>query len=296
MRAGHEGLTASVMTRLNQRARSLSLDPMAMLSRFVTERFLFRLGASPHASHFVLKGATLMPLWLGDAARPTRDADLAGFGTLTPATLAAMVADVFAIDVEPDGVVFDRSSVRIGKIREGDEYGGYRINAVARIGRSRIPLQVDVGIGDAVSPSPEVVELPAVLDFTPPKLRAYRPETSIAEKFHAIATLGDANSRMKDYYDIDRLAAHLDFEGPTLRRAIEQTFSRRDVEIPSDVPHGLTDEYASSAAKQMQWRAFARRLNVEWPFEEVVRRVRVFLMPVVLESVNRWTAGGPWRA
>jgi len=118
MTAGHRGLEQSVMTRIANRSRQLGLEPNVLLSRFVTERFLFRLARSPHASRFVLKGATLMPLWLGETARPTRDADLAGFGDMSPTVLAAIVHEVLELSVEPDGVVYDRSSVRISAIRE----------------------------------------------------------------------------------------------------------------------------------------------------------------------------------
>lgn len=290
----HGGIERSVMERIARRAREIQVEPNALLTRFVTERFLARLSRSRHAGRFVLKGAMLMPLWLGDTARSTRDADLAGHGEITPDALVEIFRDVFHTQVDPDGIAFNEGSIRVTEIREGDAYGGYRINAISSIGPSRIVLQVDVGIGDAISPPPELVNLPPVLDFPAPRLRAYRPETSIAEKFHVITTMGRVNSRMKDYYDIERLAAELTFEGSTLRKAIEKTFARRGERLPAEVPDGLTDAFASSSDKQTQWSAFARRLGSRSSLQEVVERVRSFVMPVVTVTVVHWKPGGPW--
>ncbi|HUP62525.1 MAG TPA: nucleotidyl transferase AbiEii/AbiGii toxin family protein [Thermoanaerobaculia bacterium] len=284
------------MTRLAARARALGIDSNALLARFVIERFLYRLSRSRHVTSFVLKGATLMPLWLGDSARPTRDADLAGYGDMSATTLHAMFREMFEQAVEPDGVSFEVSSIGIAPIRANDQYGGQRMTATARIGRSRVALQIDVGIGDAVSPQPAYVELPVILDFPSPRLRAYRPETSIAEKFHAMATLGTATSRMKDFYDIDRLCGALPFEASILRHSIEETFRRRGTKLPEDVPASLTDSFAASPDKQKQWRAFARRVAPDEgeAFADIVERIRRFIMPVMMGVDGTWTPGGPW--
>jgi predicted nucleotidyltransferase component of viral defense system len=249
------------MTRLVMSARKARLEPNVVLARFAIERLLYRLSVSPYATRFVLKGATLLSVWLGETARPTRDADLAGFGDPSDESLRAIFQDLCAIEVTPDGMTFDPATIRIAGIREEDEYGGRRIRLVGNIGVSRIPVQIDVGLGDAVFPPPEDIELPPILDFPPPRLRAYRPETSIAEKFHVIVTLGTANSRMKDFYDIDRLAANLSFEANILREAILRTFQRRRTELPSAIPGGLTDEFATLTLKQSEWRAFGRRVS-----------------------------------
>lgn len=195
----HKGLAQSVMTRLASYAKEADVDATLVFGRFVLERFLYRLSVTRHADRFILKGATLMPVWLGETARPTRDADLAGFGDLSNETLHAMIVEVCNADVPADGVTFDPATIRVEPIRENDEYGGTRVKLIGRVGDSRMSVQLDVGIGDAVFPSPEIIELPAILDFPGGQLRAYRPETSIAEKFHAIVTLGMANSRMKDF-------------------------------------------------------------------------------------------------
>jgi predicted nucleotidyltransferase component of viral defense system len=284
------------MTRLVARSKDLRVDPNVILSRFALERLLYRLSVSPYSERFLLKGATLMPFWLGEAARPTRDADLAGFGDMSSESLSSIFADLCKIDGLSDGIVFDPNTIRVAAIREQNDYGGRRVRLIGKIGRSRIPVQIDIGIGDAVSPPPEEIELPVILDFPPPLLRAYRPETSIAEKFHAIVTLGTTNSRMKDFYDIDRLAGSLSFDAGTLREAIERTFERRGTELLSDVPDGLTDGFVTQ--KQAEWRAFSGRVGAKNNprLEDIVASIRGFILPILRSRFDgSWSPGGPWQ-
>lgn len=297
MTEGHKGLAQSVMTRLNNYAKQHQVPFDYVLSRFGVERLLYRLSISTHSRRFVLKGATLMLLWLGDTARPTRDADLAGFGDLSETSLQSLFEELCALEVA-DAIVFDAATVNVTQIRRQDEYGGRRVTFVGLIGRTRVPVQIDIGIGDSVSPEPTEAELPALLDFPPPRLRAYRPETSIAEKLHALVTLGITNSRMKDYYDIDRLAAELSFDNATLADAIARTFEHRGTQLPVEVPEGLSDEFGHDADRQKLWRSFVMRVvpNADDELPDVVRRIRDFLMPVIRGvAEGSWQPGGPWQ-
>ncbi|MEW6047798.1 MAG: nucleotidyl transferase AbiEii/AbiGii toxin family protein [Bacillota bacterium] len=181
MSAATGGLAQSVHTRLIRHAHPLGVDPNLILIRFATERLLYRLSRSPYAERFVLKGALLLLMWLGETIRPTRDADLLGFGNLSDEALAAIFAEICATNVEPDGMTFDASTIRVAAIRPEDAYGGRRVTLLARLGSARIRVQVDVGIGDAAVPAPEWCDYPSLLDLPRPRLRAYRPETVIAD-------------------------------------------------------------------------------------------------------------------
>ena len=227
MTAAANGLPASVQARLVRHAKATGIDPNAVLARFAAERFLYRLSRSRHADRFVLKGALLMLVWLGDSIRPTRDADLLGFGDLSRESLARILVDVCNTEVEPDGVKYLSSSIRVASIREEDAYGGLRATVQARLGNARLHVQVDVGLGDAVVPEPEWLVYPGLLDFPQARLRAYRPETAIAEKLHAMAVLGEVNSRMRDFFDVYALAEHNRFDGELLTCAMRATFERR---------------------------------------------------------------------
>src|SRR5258706_9120854 len=226
-------LKHSVQSRLVQFAKQLRVDSNLILARYATERLLHRISRSRHADRFILKGAMLLVAWLGEMIRPTRDVDLLGFGDLSDAALAVMFVEIVTVDVEPDGVIFDPSSIAVAPIRVEDAYGGKRVTIAGHLGPARLKVQVDIGIGDAVYPDPQWLGYPSLLDLPHPRLRAYRPETSIAEKLHAMVTLGSKNSRMRDFFDVRALADRESFDGPTIFRAIQTTFGKRDVAIPA---------------------------------------------------------------
>ena len=183
--------------------------------------------SSPHRDRFVLKGAMLFTLWSKEPHRKTRDLDLLGFGAKGIPEWEQVFRQVCLIEVEPDGLEMLADSVRGEIIRVEEEYAGTRIKLMAMLGKARIPLQIDVGFGDAVTPPPQEIAFPTMLDFPAPPLRAYRPETVIAEKFHAMVDLGLRNTRMKDFYDVWKLSQQFEFDGETMVEAIRATFSRR---------------------------------------------------------------------
>jgi predicted nucleotidyltransferase component of viral defense system len=303
MRAA-EGLPVSIQVRLARRAKAAGLDPNLLLNRFAIERFLYRLSISPHADRFVLKGALLMLVWLGEAIRPTRDGDLLGFGDLSRQSLTSILQEICGVEVEPDGIEFLPASIRVVPIRPENVYGGMRATLDARLGKARLRVQLDVGLGDAVIPEPEWLEYPSLLEFPRPRLKAYRPETAIAEKLHAMVVLGEANSRMRDFFDVFALAERLPFEGRHLAEAVRATFGRRQTTIPGSAPLALRPEFAALPDKQVQWRVFLRKNGLSSAPAElssVVARIAEFLAPVVAASSrpasfgDTWRAGGPWK-
>jgi len=169
----------------------------------------------------------LFTLWSKEPHRKTRDLDLLGFGAKGIPEWEQVFRQVCLIEVEPDGLEMLADSVRGEIIRVEEEYAGTRIKLMAMLGKARIPLQIDVGFGDAVTPPPQEIAFPTMLDFPAPPLRAYRPETVIAEKFHAMVDLGLRNTRMKDFYDVWKLSQQFEFDGETMVEAIRATFSRR---------------------------------------------------------------------
>jgi hypothetical protein len=230
-------IVASVRQRLLNIIRETGEDPNLVWTRYATERLLYRLSVSEHASQFILKGALLFLVWTGQSYRPTVDVDLLGKGDDSSERLTSLFRDVCNLDVAPDGLVFDAKIVNAAPIREEQEYNGQRIKLTAYLGKARIPMQVDVGFGDVVTPKAKKVAYPTLLDFPAPKITACPRETVIAEKFQAMVMLGIANSRMKDFYDVYVLARDFSFDGAVLRRAVVATFDRRKTGIP-DFPSG----------------------------------------------------------
>lgn len=271
--------TASIRQRLLDRARARGEAFQLVLDRFAVERLLYRLSVSPHRDQFLLKGALLFALWFDAPHRPTRDADLLGFGPADGERLHAVIAELCAIDSD-DGLRFELGSIQVEPIREEAAYEGLRARLVAFLGGARCHVQWDVGFGDAVTPGPQDMDYPVMLDeFPPPRLRVYPRETVFAEKLEAIATLGIANSRMKDYFDLQALLREQAMAPATLAEAIRATFQRRGIAPPEGVPFGLTDAFATDAQKQSQWTAFLRRNRLAAPaLEAVVAELRAFFI------------------
>lgn len=276
MSGDRDGLARSIQVKLTRYARAIGVDPNLVMTRFAVERLLYRLSRSPHAERFVLKGALLLLAWLGDTLRPTRDADLLGFGDMEDEALLGIFADLCDMSVEPDATVFLVDTLRVEPIREENTYGGRRVTLVATLGAARLRVQVDVGIGDAMVPPPNMLDYPGLLDDLPqPRLRAYSPATVVAEKLHAIVLLGARNSRMKDFFDLHALATSAGWpDAPVLADAIAATFTRRGTPAPAGLPVGLSEAFAGDDGKRTQWRAFLDKNRLEAPtLDEVIAAV-----------------------
>jgi hypothetical protein len=256
-------LAASVRVRLKQHSDATKQDFNLTLTHYGLERLLYRMSVSEYASNFLLKGALLFTLWYDLPHRPTRDADLLGFGPDDIDTAVTTFRNICQIPGE-DGVVFDPTTVKGSVIRKEAGYGGVRIDIQAKLDGARIALQVDIGFGDAVTPAPQAISYPVLLDdFPAPQLRAYPKYTVVAEKFHAVCLLGMINTRMKDYFDLWVLLDDSTLDQAEIRRAIEATFERRKLPMPTAVPVGFADVFAADAAKQTQWNAFLKKNRLE---------------------------------
>jgi hypothetical protein len=208
------------------------------------------------------------------------------------------------LEVEADGVVFDPRSVGCEDIRAQDEYAGIRVKLRATLGKAVVPLQVDVGFGDALPVAPEEITFPVMLGMAAPKLRAYSRETVVAEKLEAIVKLGMLNSRFKDYFDLHYLAQKFPFDGVLLAKSIAGTFVRRGTAFPAGLPAGLTPMFGTDPAKIRGWQAFWRKSGTKAavpPLEAVIQLLVEFLEPPLTSAAkgkpltetwksNRWLA------
>ena len=274
----------SIRDRLLSISRQQRTDYNRILSRYAIERFMYRLSISEYADRFVLKGAMLFSLWFGNEARPTKDIDFLGKGEFSFDLLRSLFFEVCKIEVPEDGIIFETDSIEIKDIREGELYNGLQATIASRLGSAALKVSVDVGFGDAVFPSPRKEKYPTLLDMPAPIILVYPPETVIAEKFDAVLALGMRNSRMKDYFELWTLSQGRDFNIEILLQSIKQTIERRGRQLPTEVPVGLTSDFATDPQKQLQWNAFLRRLGVsgdEYELERVVSNIREFLEPII---------------
>ncbi|WP_303703199.1 nucleotidyl transferase AbiEii/AbiGii toxin family protein [Brevundimonas naejangsanensis] len=255
-------MAKSVKDRLLNIARQEGRVFDVLLVRFALERLLYRLSVSQHRERFVLKGGMLVTVWVEDDNRVTRDADFLGHGDPDPERLAADFREIMAIESD-DGLVFDLDALAATAIREEMEYGGTRLKTSAYLEKTRIPVTIDIGFGDAMADATQQLDYPTLLDLPAPNVRAYPPATVIAEKFQAMVALGVLNGRMKDYYDLWAIPRALTIAADDLDAAITATFERRQTAIPTERPPGLSAEMVDDETKQRQWRAYAASVELE---------------------------------
>ncbi len=298
-----DGRAESIRQRLRNELRARGEDVTLGLQRYAVERFLYRLGRSPHRARYILKGATLFAIW-GTAYRPTRDIDFTGYGSSEQADVIRDFREICTTEDDVDQLVFETDSITAEPIRDGSEYDGQRIRIRARLGGSDILVQVDVGFGNAIVPQPEETEYRTILGDPPPRILAYPREAMVAEKLNAMVVLGERNSRYKDFYDLHALASVFSFDKDTLVRAVRATFERRRTPFPAGFPPPLAAPFDSTADRSTQWRAYVARNNLTGAppdFQRVGDLLTRFLQPVwerlVSEEANMgdWPPGGPWR-
>jgi len=295
-------IAASVRQRLANAAKAESRPFGELLQYYALERWLFRLSQSPYRDRFTLKGALLLTVWNAPTTRPTRDIDLLGSLNNDLDYIGAVVAEICGAETEDDGLIFAAARIVTERIAEDADYHGVRATFQATLGNARIPMQIDIGFSDVITPAPVAVTYPTILDFPAAKLWAYNRETAIAEKFEAMVKLGELNSRMKDFFDCTVLASHFEFTGETLAAAMQATFARRQTPLQTE-PTCFTEQFATDAARSAQWQAFLRRSKIAQApeFSKVVADVCNFLQPIAEKLVNQepihlqWLGGGPWR-
>ena len=274
-------VAASVDRRLRNPARKDHRSIDEVRTRYVLERFLYRLSLSPHRDAYVLKGAVVLQTLAESACRQTRDVDLHGQLRAAPRDVQGHFRDVLGQDTsaQPDGLRFVQDAIRVTPLRSGV---GYRLKLEARLGPSRYPMWVDIAYGDGPTPPPVERTLPSLLDLPGPNLLCCRPETALAEKFHILAFRGDLNSRMKDFYDMWCVPHRCPVSGHDLAAAPRAVFNNRNTPLPSVPPWGLTDAFAQD--KQPAWTAFRAKLQGERgpeDFPSLVKSIRAFLSPVL---------------
>jgi hypothetical protein len=296
---------ASVRARLLNQAKESGEEFERTLVRFAAERLLYRLGASTARDRCLLKGASLLAVWLPDPYRATRDVDVLASGAVDDEAIRSLLAEICNVSCPEDDLLFDLSNLVIETIRPEEQYSGQRARFRAFLGKARIAVQLDIGVGDAVVVEPEEVIYPTLLStLPPPRLRAYRREATIAEKFEAMVKLDTRNSRMKDFHDIWELAGTFAFDSESLQRAVAACFERRGTPWTEEAPRVLTTAFYQVPELEARWRHYLAAGAVLVPppaqFGTIGERILEFLGRVregILSGealAEVWQPGGPW--
>jgi hypothetical protein len=189
------------------------------------------------------------------------DIDLPGRTDNAVDTIITLMSEISQLAVADDRIVFDQASFTGQVIREDADYAGVRTEFIGRVDSARVHMQIDIGFGDVMTPGPETLTYPTILDFPAPMLSGYSRETVVAEKLQALVQLRMLNTRMKDYFDLWLLTRQPELNKEVLGKAIKRTFTNRGMEIDTD-PIGLSPVFGDDPAKQKQWSAFLKRARL----------------------------------
>ncbi|WP_026506758.1 nucleotidyl transferase AbiEii/AbiGii toxin family protein [Butyrivibrio sp. MC2013] len=279
----------SVKDRLKNQAFSSGKTFQEALTAYGLERTVYRLSMSEYKERFTLKGGIfLYALFDGEFARATRDIDLLVENIPNNVEdMREIFENIFSFECD-DALRFDLDTLDVKDITEFKEYHGVNISIMAYLDRTKIPVSIDIGFGDVIYPERVKMDFPVMLDMEVPQIYAYSISSVISEKFEAIVSLGDANSRYKDFYDIYILASRYDINGIELKEAVRETFEHRGTGF--DDIFAFSDDFLESEIHQSRWKAFLKKkkalVNVE--LEEVVGVLKTMLLPIV-DSIARDT-------
>ena len=272
----------SVKDRLKNQAKE---DGRTMQDELVTyglERAIYRLSISEYAERFTLKGGIfLYALFDGNFARATTDIDLLAQHISNDAEkMKEVFYHIFSIECD-DALRFDLDSLEVINITEFKEYHGVNVSITSYLDRTKIPVSIDIGFGDVVYPERMQMDFPVLLDMESPKVYAYSIYSVIAEKFEAFVSLGLANGRYKDFYDIYVLSTNYDLDGSELKNAILETFTHRETGFDDIV--AFETEFIEDSVRQGRWKAFIKKKKamVKIEFEEAIEQSKKLLMPIV---------------
>lgn len=291
-----KNLAESVLQRLKNHAKSTRRRTDELLRYYAIERFLYRLSLSQHSDKFFLKGGLMLKAWAISNHRATLDIDLLGKTNNSIQNLKEIINDISRNEVVADGIYYETTSLKLSEMQVNGEYHGIRALFNANMHSAKIPMQLDIGFSDIIFPEPIVIAYPTILEFPPPKLHGYTPESVIAEKFEAMMKLSLVNTRMKDFFDIWILSQQLIFNGKALQNAIKTTFDKRQT-LLNALPDSISEIFYTNLVHQTRWKQFLQNIenekkNIE--LSKVINEIKEFLHPIVEASIQKQTFDKTW--
>lgn len=271
----------SVRERLLNLSRVEHYNPQMMISRYMQERLLYRLSVSNYRERFILKGGALLYAYDRLEARPTLDIDfMATHINNDKENIKNIIKEICNVETVIDGTSYDANTIETEDITVNKEYHGVRISVVAHLDTARQRISLDIGFGDVVTPAPQILAFPMLLDTVPQaEVMAYSLETVVAEKFHAMIVLSLANSRMKDFFDVYRILITDRVDNKLLAEAIKSTFVNRETGYRENHPL-FTEDFFTAKDRQAFWNGFLRKMKyqeiLDFPTVGALIRERLF--------------------
>ena len=246
-----------------------------LLQMYLFERVLERLAASAYKDNFILKGGLLISSMLGIHERTTMDMDTTVTGiTMDETEIAEILKEVLTVDVS-DGIVFEYK--KIEPIRENDDYYNFRVHFNAVYGKIRNPMKIDITTGDQITPAAIEYKYRCIFDNVSIPVKAYTPETIIAEKYETIIRRNIGTTRARDFYDLLRMfGLYKERISPTLlRQAVNNTSRKRGSEEELSEWRDICREMRDDTGLQRLWENYTQTNEFarEMTFAEVLNAV-----------------------
>ncbi len=272
----------SVKERLLNISRAERYSTQLLISRYFQERLLYRLSVSKYKDCFILKGGALLYAHDGFKARPSLDIDFMAKNISNDmAKIGLVFQEICQIQCIEDGVVFDSDSIETREIAVNKEYHGVRLSIFAHLDTAKQFISMDIGFGDVIIPSPQLLTFPALIGTAPcANILAYSLETVIAEKFQAMISLSLGNSRMKDFFDVFQILTKQTIDPDILGESIKATFSNRGTTYIANHPL-FAESFFEDANRVLYWKSFLKRIKYadSLSFVEVGTLIRNRLSP-----------------
>jgi predicted nucleotidyltransferase component of viral defense system len=278
-----QGNSMSIKAVLLNLAKKENLQFQQIITRYLHERLLYRISLSEYKSHLVLKGGTLMYAIEGLQTRPTIDIDMLAKNLKNDKeNIKQIFQEICGIIYEKDCVTYNSETISVSDITEEKKYSGVRLVIGSQFDSIKQILQIDVGFDDIITPHAVAISFPVLLkELESPDILAYSVESIIAEKFHAMITLGNMNSRMKDFYDIYILLNINNIDEASLREAVFRTFRHRNTDFINE--HVLfTESFYENTNRKIMWQAFLRKMRIsdDLDFSYVIQKITERLFPI----------------
>jgi len=284
--------SSSILARLKNESIKRQLSNQQMIVLFLHEEFSRRLGKSKYKNQLILKGGFLLfSLGAGDA-RATMDSD---YLVEKISTKNEIIEEVIKEIIRVDNDIINLEYKNITTINNQNKNHGFRVKLIGKIGRTKTPIFIDLGVGDTVVPKPNFVTFETIIDgFEKPEIRAYSMETIVAEKLDAILYLMEASSRMKDYYDIYYLGKTRNFDGEILKEAIYTTFENRGhLHLINNI-HEINRFKEIVRLKNMWKRFIQNEIRTRIEFDKVIDTILEFSVPVCEAIENNEDFNKKW--
>ena len=273
-------MAASVLARLKNKARAGGISYQQCLQLFFQEEFLRKLSASKYKDNLILKGGLFIYTLTNFESRATIDVDFMLHGLSNDMVrMDEIIAEILAVPTGNDFITF--KALPTEPIAANRKYHGVSTQITGYIKNVRVPLSVDIGVGDVIVPGAKARTIKTQLEgFDAPEIMTYSVESTIAEKLDAILQRFELTGRMKDFYDIYYLSQTFNFDGLKLQTAIAETLRNRGTDYSADSFHRIT-ALVNDENMQVRWRQFLRTLhNPDIPFSQVMDGIAAFIEPV----------------